>query len=60
MRTEPSETRPVRDSVALLVAEHGIEGAKEELQRRFREREDQERALAGLAVLRKEWPAGRE
>lgn len=60
MRTEPPETGSVRDSVALLVAEHGIEGTETELQRRFHEREDQERALAGLAVLRKEWPSGRE
>jgi hypothetical protein len=55
MRSEPSETHPVRDSVALLVGEHGIEGAERELQRRFCERGDHERALAGLAVLRKEW-----
>ncbi len=58
MEAEPSKTEPVRDSVALLVAEHGIEGAEAELQRRFREGEDQKRALAALAVLRREWPAG--
>jgi hypothetical protein len=47
--------RGVRDSVALLVAERGVEGAERELQRRFREDEDAERALAGLAVLRREY-----
>ena len=55
MQAEPSETQAVRDSVALLVAEHGIKGAEQELQRRFRQEENQDRALAGLAVLRREW-----
>lgn len=55
MRTEPSERESVRRSVSLLVAEYGIDGAEKELQRRFRERENHDRALAGLAMLRKEW-----
>ncbi|MDY6818335.1 MAG: hypothetical protein SVG88_06700 [Halobacteriales archaeon] len=55
MQTEPSETQPVRESVALLVAEHGVDGAEAELQRRFREGDRPDRALAGLAYLRREF-----
>ncbi|MFB6300257.1 MAG: hypothetical protein ABEH65_08365 [Halobacteriales archaeon] len=55
MQTEPSETQSVRESVALLVAEHGVEGAESELQRRFRVNDHPDRALAGLAYLRREY-----
>lgn len=55
MQSEPSNTQAVRESVALLVAEHGIEGTEHELQRRFREQEDIERTLKALAVLRREY-----
>ena len=55
MQSGPPEMRGVRDSVALLVAERGVEGAERELQRRFREGEDTERALAGLAILRRKY-----
>jgi hypothetical protein len=55
METEPADARAVRDSIALLVAERGVEGAERELQRRFREGENTDRTLAGLAVLRREY-----
>jgi len=55
MQSEPAETQAVRDSVSLLVDERGVEGAERELQRRVRERDDPRRALAGLAVLRREY-----
>lgn len=55
MRSEPPETRSVRESVALLVAEHGVDDAETELQRRFRNGDRPERALVGLALLRREY-----
>lgn len=44
----------VRDAVDLLVAELGPDGAEAELQRRFRNGEQQARAKAGLAALRRD------
>ena len=55
MASEPPDHEPVRESVALLVAEHGVDGAERELQRRLRERDRPERALAGLAHLRRRY-----
>lgn len=55
MQAEPSNTQAVRESVALLVAEHGVDGAEEELQQRFLTQKNVERTVQGLAVLRREY-----